>query len=585
MFKDTAANKEAAKRAVLNEAKKKGKLEKYGIVDIQAELKNIETERNQLRGEGDTKQPQDTSSSEKNTKQTSATDGNDTKQTEEIAHGNKDSKSCSPELISKKSKSNKKSKEKKLKKEAQLCATDSKEPGARTSRRKAEQSSTDKRDKMYGEQSMRRSTGKGNQQQPVPGKATKATNVPIKLKRPSKSRGSRTLSHGSQSIDKSETKNDSASNESLSPCSNKVSDNLNSDLAPTSQDVLHKTESDKDPERSSHTSLIPPDDGVERLPSDRSISPQQSRVEKGDSGNLKDSISMDKSKSDTCSRNQASLCDDDLQQSTSRDDITKPNCEPMLSFTIQSNSQQLGEASSSNSIKSSLVHMESDQPLSGSESSSTRSMSNNDSINSSSTNTSSTRTSSNSSSTNSGSTNSSSTDTNSGRPNSGSSSNSTQASPPKLSFVTPTASFTSGTSSNSSLRRTDLDASSSSSASSVDKQQTSASETGAMFSDRQSLELFASGTSSQQSLTSGSMYSLSQSDIEEVGDAQETHSSSTSSENQELLSNEESNGGASTTDCSSASSSSISSKDGSTSSNTTSDKESSETSESQSLSS
>ena len=51
MFKDTAAKKEAAERAVLDAAKKKGKLEKYGLVDLEAELQNVEKERNELRGE------------------------------------------------------------------------------------------------------------------------------------------------------------------------------------------------------------------------------------------------------------------------------------------------------------------------------------------------------------------------------------------------------------------------------------------------------------------------------------------------------------------------------------------------------
>ena len=52
VFKDTAAKKEAARKAVLNQAKKKGKLEKYGIIDLAAELRNVEEERNELRGEG-----------------------------------------------------------------------------------------------------------------------------------------------------------------------------------------------------------------------------------------------------------------------------------------------------------------------------------------------------------------------------------------------------------------------------------------------------------------------------------------------------------------------------------------------------
>ena len=51
VFKDTAAKKEAAEKVVINAANKKGKMEKYGIVDIEAELKNIEKERIELRGE------------------------------------------------------------------------------------------------------------------------------------------------------------------------------------------------------------------------------------------------------------------------------------------------------------------------------------------------------------------------------------------------------------------------------------------------------------------------------------------------------------------------------------------------------
>ena len=66
VFKDTAAKKEAAEKAVLNQAKKKGKLEKYGIIDIAAELKNIEKERNELRGEDGDKQQQDDTTSYQN---------------------------------------------------------------------------------------------------------------------------------------------------------------------------------------------------------------------------------------------------------------------------------------------------------------------------------------------------------------------------------------------------------------------------------------------------------------------------------------------------------------------------------------
>ena len=64
VFKDTPAKKEAARKAVLNQAKKKGKLEKYGIIDIEAELKNVENERNQSRGETGEKHSQDTTSLE-----------------------------------------------------------------------------------------------------------------------------------------------------------------------------------------------------------------------------------------------------------------------------------------------------------------------------------------------------------------------------------------------------------------------------------------------------------------------------------------------------------------------------------------
>ncbi len=66
VFKDSAPKKEAAEKAVLNRAKKKGKLEKYGIIDLAAELKNIEEERNQLRGGGGDKQQQDAATSDQN---------------------------------------------------------------------------------------------------------------------------------------------------------------------------------------------------------------------------------------------------------------------------------------------------------------------------------------------------------------------------------------------------------------------------------------------------------------------------------------------------------------------------------------
>ena len=81
VFKDTAAKKEAAKKAVLNQAKKKRKLEKYGIIDIAAELKNIEKERDELRGEGgDKKQQDDTTSDHQNT-EVMCSAGEDVKQT------------------------------------------------------------------------------------------------------------------------------------------------------------------------------------------------------------------------------------------------------------------------------------------------------------------------------------------------------------------------------------------------------------------------------------------------------------------------------------------------------------------------
>ena len=44
MFKDSAANKNAAEKAILDEARKKGELEEYGMVDIAAELKKVEEE-------------------------------------------------------------------------------------------------------------------------------------------------------------------------------------------------------------------------------------------------------------------------------------------------------------------------------------------------------------------------------------------------------------------------------------------------------------------------------------------------------------------------------------------------------------
>ena len=77
VFKDTAAKKEAAQKAVLNAAKKKGKLEKYGMIDIAAELKNIEAERDKLRGEPEKNivRQQSTSGGDLKTEQNSACTG------------------------------------------------------------------------------------------------------------------------------------------------------------------------------------------------------------------------------------------------------------------------------------------------------------------------------------------------------------------------------------------------------------------------------------------------------------------------------------------------------------------------------
>lgn len=44
VFRDTAAKKEKAERAVLKTARKKGKLEKYGVIDLGDELKRLEEE-------------------------------------------------------------------------------------------------------------------------------------------------------------------------------------------------------------------------------------------------------------------------------------------------------------------------------------------------------------------------------------------------------------------------------------------------------------------------------------------------------------------------------------------------------------
>lgn len=44
VFRDTAAKKEKAERAVLETARKKGKLEKYGVIDLGDELKRLEEE-------------------------------------------------------------------------------------------------------------------------------------------------------------------------------------------------------------------------------------------------------------------------------------------------------------------------------------------------------------------------------------------------------------------------------------------------------------------------------------------------------------------------------------------------------------
>ena len=81
VFKDTAAKKEAAKKAVLNQAKKKRKLEKYGIIDIAAELKNIEKERDELRGEGGDKKQQDDTTSDHQNVEMMCSAGEDVKQT------------------------------------------------------------------------------------------------------------------------------------------------------------------------------------------------------------------------------------------------------------------------------------------------------------------------------------------------------------------------------------------------------------------------------------------------------------------------------------------------------------------------
>ena len=81
VFKDTAAKKEAAKKAVLNQAKKKRKLEKYGIIDIAAELKNIEKERDELRGEGGDKKQQDDTTSDHQNAEMMRSAGEDVKQT------------------------------------------------------------------------------------------------------------------------------------------------------------------------------------------------------------------------------------------------------------------------------------------------------------------------------------------------------------------------------------------------------------------------------------------------------------------------------------------------------------------------